>query len=223
MPTPQPPITIGELTNVPDFESEVSADWCQDATYRICHRFATIDIRDSSGLDDGSICRVAAEASTDAQFFHRVSGTWRSLIYGNNRPTSWTPTVQQNAATTNFAATGAQPSYTRTGRRITCEMTIAYTGASGGTAGSVIGISLPISGRSGYNPATPVGQAFIYDSSAAIKYRAMVVMNNTGQVILLTQHSNTDGYLGAVDFTAALAAGDQIGASWSYDAASTFT
>jgi hypothetical protein len=60
---PATPITIGELTNVPTFDSPITSPWAQDTTRRIVHRFSSIAARDSaypaSTAGTGAVCEVA--------------------------------------------------------------------------------------------------------------------------------------------------------------------
>jgi hypothetical protein len=62
---PQPPITIGELTDVPAFDSPIASPWAQETSRRIVHRFATTAERDSkypaATAGAGAVCAVAGD------------------------------------------------------------------------------------------------------------------------------------------------------------------
>lgn len=59
MPIELPPITIGELTNVPRPESGIRAAWAQAVSSRIIHRFASFAaMTASTGLPTGTTCSV---------------------------------------------------------------------------------------------------------------------------------------------------------------------
>ncbi len=61
---PSPPITIGELVDVPAYDSPIASPWAQETTRRIVHRFASTAERDAkypaAGAGVGAMCEVAA-------------------------------------------------------------------------------------------------------------------------------------------------------------------
>jgi hypothetical protein len=69
-----PPVTIGELTNVPAPGSPIQSAWAQSATNRILHRFATIAARDAGFTSpaEGTQCIVTA---TKRRYISR-GGAW---------------------------------------------------------------------------------------------------------------------------------------------------
>jgi hypothetical protein len=82
---PSPPITIGELTDVPAFGSPIASPWAQEATRRIAHRFATTAARDaaypanSAGV--GAICTVGSVLYTsDGSMWQGPLGAGANLI-----------------------------------------------------------------------------------------------------------------------------------------------
>lgn len=86
---PNPPITIGELTDVPAFGSPIASPWTQEATRRIAHRFATVAERDAkypaAGAGRGALCAVGAT-------LYVSDGTrWLGGHYGITA--GWTPGV----------------------------------------------------------------------------------------------------------------------------------
>lgn len=114
---PQPPITIGELTDVPTFDSPIASPWAQEISHRIAHRFATTAERDSkypaATAGAGAICAVAGDLyrSTGSRWigsgFAGVraqpltpqalgSGAWAAIYW--NRTTATDPLGMINAA-----------------------------------------------------------------------------------------------------------------------------
>jgi hypothetical protein len=59
---PSPPITIGELTDVPAYDSPIASPWAQEVTRRTAHRFASTGERDAkypaNTAGAGAICAV---------------------------------------------------------------------------------------------------------------------------------------------------------------------
>jgi hypothetical protein len=51
-----PPITIGEISDVPTVGSAIASQWAQEVTNRIVHRFANVAARDAWAAADGSMC-----------------------------------------------------------------------------------------------------------------------------------------------------------------------
>jgi hypothetical protein len=80
-----PPITIGELTDVPTPGSGINSPWAQEVTRRSAHRFASIAERDAkypaASAGAGALCWVTA---TGANYFS--NGT----KWAENIPTSGT-------------------------------------------------------------------------------------------------------------------------------------
>lgn len=70
-----PPITVGELIDVPAPESPINAAFMQEIANRIVHRFATVPAMDASALANGSVASVAGV------LYHRVGGAsgWVAL------------------------------------------------------------------------------------------------------------------------------------------------
>lgn len=59
---PALPITIGELTDVPTYDSPIASPWAQDATRRVVHRFSSAAERDSkypaNTAGAGAVCTI---------------------------------------------------------------------------------------------------------------------------------------------------------------------
>jgi hypothetical protein len=90
-----PPITIGELTDVPAPGSQIAANWAQEVSARIIHRFAN-----KAAIDAWSTAPNGARA---VQLDSHVE--WRRVTGGWSRVTPWTQT-QAGTATPAGAATG---------------------------------------------------------------------------------------------------------------------
>jgi hypothetical protein len=127
--------------------------------------------------------------------------------------TTYTPT---------FTQLGAVPKttlayYLQIGKFVHGYFQLTVTGA-GGTAGNAIIIGLPVAIRSGFNAFTPIGSSTVYDASSGVVYPGLFNMSG---YLPVTQTANTNGtqYLGINNFGAALATGDIVGASFTYEAA----
>ena len=70
-----PPVTIGELTNVPAPGSQIAAQWAQDATSRIVHRFANRTALEAWAAPAGSF----AVTLDDVTLFRRKGGAWSRI------------------------------------------------------------------------------------------------------------------------------------------------
>lgn len=91
-----PPITVGELANVPAPGSGVSSAWAQQATNRIVHRFATVAARNTAW--------PAATAGNGAFSVTLDTGTLWQVVAGAWVPmagplTAWTRPTFQNSWT----------------------------------------------------------------------------------------------------------------------------
>ena len=127
--------------------------------------------------------------------------------------TSWTPAITQNGAVT---SSNTRSRYARYGRTIHFSLSVSITGT--GTGGNAVGISIPVTAAAN---GLVCGQGIIYDSSAGINYYGIAYLFST-TVMTLGPAAATTGALelGAQTFTAALASGDLINISGTYEAAS---
>jgi hypothetical protein len=126
--------------------------------------------------------------------------------------TDYVPTLTQGATvtkTTNYSR------YRRSGRQITVELFLVVTGA--GTAGNVLVIGLPVAAFAA-GPSAGVG--VIFDASAGLNYGGVAAITATTTVSLLPTSADSANYLGASVFVAALAVGDVVLATLTYEAAS---
>jgi hypothetical protein len=76
-----PPITVGELVDVPAPGSAIASAWAQEVSNRIVHRFATIAARDAWAAANGSLCFT----TEGTQLWRRAAGAWVpvSEVFGN--------------------------------------------------------------------------------------------------------------------------------------------
>jgi hypothetical protein len=72
-----PPITVGELTDVPAPGSPIASQWAQEVSNRIVHRFATLTALKAWSAADGSI----AYQTDRNRIWQRMGGAWK-LIAG---------------------------------------------------------------------------------------------------------------------------------------------
>lgn len=151
----------------------------------------------------------------DLDKFTVYSGAaWSSIGPLHGPMTSYTPTLVQSGTVTK---TVTRARYSRMARTIFGDFNLAVTGP--GTATFPVLVGCPVSAFAGAGTNDVAGAGFVRDASANIKYRGQLVFIDVDRFQFLTQHSTTDGYLGNIDFTAALASGDQITGSFRYEAA----
>jgi hypothetical protein len=129
--------------------------------------------------------------------------------------TTWTPTLQQAGVVT---ATVTHAVYGRWGRLIIASFRLTATGA--GSANFAVQVSLPVTAA---RSAGVLGTGVIFDTSATLSYTGNAVLSSTTALQFEGQGGgvspNTLGSTGSY-FTAALAAGDVVTATITYEAAS---
>jgi hypothetical protein len=113
-------------------------------------------------------------------------------------------------------ATVGQASYFRAGRLIVATCAMNVTGS--GTGANVVTVSLPVTASTS-SVNTCLGSGFIFDASAPLKWKGLPVLASTTTLKMMTVHSATDNFLGATDFTAALAVNDVVSVLIAYEAA----
>ena len=150
---------------------------------------------------------------TDTDYYMGYSGSaWE---YGTKLGAwdSWTPTLTQNNVAVTKTTTYAR--YRRVGRGVDYQVSLACTGA--GTAAQAIRVGLPpplavVTG----NIVNGVG--YVFDASANLAYRCFVLPLSTTQAFLYPTDGTVSDVLGVTGFTAALASGDVISYSGTYEA-----
>lgn len=126
---------------------------------------------------------------------------------------TYTPTWLQGA--TNITKTVSRGHYMKIGRTVHLEVGLVATGA--GTANNRITVSLPFTGVAGFTPV----DSFIFVDAATAIYNGIVVPHSASAVRFFSgQNPGTDLGLTGGGFTAAIAAGDTLSFSMTYEAAS---
>lgn len=122
---------------------------------------------------------------------------------------TWSPQVTQNVG---VAGTVSLARYTRIQKLVIATFAISFTG--GGTAGTAVVITLPITANSTVNDQ---GSGFIYDTSAATMYSGTFVHNTTTSAVFVGDWAG-NGLWGNVP-NIALANGDLWRGTMIYEAA----
>jgi len=158
-----PPVTIGELTDVPAPGSAILSAWTQEVTRRSMHRFATIAARDAAypaaGAGDGAICYTA----DFGLMWTVIAGVWVAASPGRGRVAANVVTAAQGGFGTTPAAIATAVTYTFDGNRwveifASVPISIGATATVGITALLVAGVGtigscnlqLPTNGATGY-------------------------------------------------------------------------
>jgi hypothetical protein len=138
------------------------------------------------------------------------------LMHEGGAWTTWTPAVIQGATPT---LTVNSAVYARAGRMITFEVVVTITSTA--TGGNNIVLTLPVAGASRYGSlAIRFGRGAIIDTSAALSYEGpLVALGTTSVTIKDTNAGIASGMMGGSGFTAALASGDNVLYSGTYEAA----
>lgn len=153
---------------------------------------------------------MPASFPTAAQFnAHLRDNLNAAFPLGIDAWTAYTPTLTQLGAVTK---TMTYAKYQRIGRFVTVNVLLAITG-SGVVANAVL-VGLPVTAATSDGA---IGSGFIFDASASVIYGGIVDLASTTEVDLLSTSGN--GVLGAAVFTAALASGDTLSFSATYEAA----
>lgn len=169
------------------------------------------DLIAGTGADAFSKLTVGA----NNYFLQAASGQSTGLQWGGTYST-YTPTLFQNGTVTTSQATGR---FLQIGKLV---HGIVFLVASGtGSAGNRVKVSLPVT------PATqsvfsPNGNGILYDASSFNVYPCQIVCEDATYFNLTLTNAivaNGAQYLGVSQFTAAVASGDQIGFTFTYEAA----
>lgn len=125
---------------------------------------------------------------------------------------AWSPSVSQAGIA--VTATASNAGYFRAGRLITFNMVVTMTATSAGSGD--VSVSLPVAAATAN--AVLLGIGMINDVSASTFSLGFATPNGTTLMRFRSVSGNL--YLGNAGFTVALATGDVISASGSYEAAS---
>ena len=125
---------------------------------------------------------------------------------------SFTPEVTQLGS---VAVTNTRSRFARYGRTIVASFNVLATGT--GTAANGVTVSLPATAAAA---GVIAGVGSLFDASSSTRYPFQIYLNSTTVAQLWTTASNGASVaLGSAVFTAALAAGDIINATFTYEAA----
>lgn len=128
--------------------------------------------------------------------------------------TTYTPDLEQNNVAVTKTVTRA--TYMRVGRTVWVHVQLAVTGT--GTAAQRIDVGLPVTAAFGSNAC--IGSGYLFDTSATTNYPFVVLVLAGGtQVAFLPTSTDQANFLGSGVFTAALASGDNITFTATYEAA----
>lgn len=102
MPT-SPPITVGELTDVPAPNSPINAAYMQEVADRIIHRFTTVAAMNAWAAANGA---MAYSADTGKHYLRRA-GAWWPLVYEGSPGSVPTAALVDGSVTTPKLADGS--------------------------------------------------------------------------------------------------------------------
>lgn len=156
--------------------------------------------------------QLAYDRVLDKIIAQALNDSWQDVV-PLGAWTTFTPTLTQSATVTK---TVTYARYTKIGRLVIAQVALAVTGA--GTASNAVLIGLPVAAL---NSAAieDIGTGHIFDASAVLVYKGHATYASTTTIQLRPSSTTTTGVLGADTFTAALASGDEIGYSVTYEAA----
>lgn len=153
---------------------------------------------------------VAGELVTAALLNAHLRDNLNAVV--PNGPDGWssyTPTLTQSGAVTK---TVTYAKYMKVGRLVVANVLLAVTGA--GTAGVKIQVSLPVTPAFSASNAV-MGSFWLVDASASTNYSGAAVVE-PGALVIGIPNAAAAG-LGQASMTAALASGDTVGMSVSYE------
>lgn len=147
--------------------------------------------------------------TTPDQFVYYDGSAWLPIVQA--AWSTYTPTLTQSGTVTKTVTYAA---YCQIGKQVTCTVRLDATGA--GTGSNLITVSLPVTAAYAAS-ILPAGIFYFYDSSATTYYVGMAGLASTTTVA--GQRDGVAGRMGGTSPTAAIASGDQIGFSITYEAA----
>jgi hypothetical protein len=123
--------------------------------------------------------------------------------------TSYTPTLAQGA-TGNISKTVTYAKYMKVGRMVTVNILLAVTGT--GTASNFVSVSLPFTAAQAGNLIAGAG----WISASSVNYTGAAAINSTTTAAIIDDGGGS--FLGSSGFTAALASGNTVSLSLTYEA-----
>ncbi len=148
---------------------------------------------------------------TDTDLCYIYNGGWVRFGAGGAW-TSYTPTLTQSSAVTK---TVTYAKYEKVGRMVTVSVSLSVTGT--GVASNNVTVTLPFTAAAVEGLS---GSGFIFDLSASIVYPGILsgISTTTFGFYAADVQSGAGGYLGVGNFSAALASGDIIRGTVTYEA-----
>ncbi len=132
-------------------------------------------------------------------------GTWQT----------YSPTVTQSGTVTSFTTTSARYIYLNT-HMVQVDVLLIVNNAGGATAANKVTVSLPVTAVNAVN-VLPIGVANIYDASLGLMHHGLATIDTVTTVGFYATNSTFNGYLGTDAFVAALATGDYVTFSATYE------
>lgn len=151
---------------------------------------------------------------TDTDRYVGYDGSNWNTIAQMGAWTSYTPTLTQNNIAVAKTVNAAR--YQKIGR--TVHFVAKLTLTANGTAGTPVRVGLPIAAFDTTD--FYCGSGILFDASAAAVYRALLTKTGTNEVFLSPTNVTTADVLGVTAFSAALASGDVINITGTYEAVS---
>jgi hypothetical protein len=149
---------------------------------------------------------------TDTDLVYVYNGTGWEQVGGTGGWTSYTPQIDQGVST-NIAKTTNYAKWMRGPRRtITCNFYLTLT--AGGTAGSNVTVTLPVTAASS---SAAIGGGQIFDNSTSTRYAGSWVAVSTTQLTLVHDGGGGSGW--GVLPNLAIASSDQLQGTIVYEAA----
>lgn len=190
----------GAIADVVGTTGRIEANWGNAIRARVVNRFSTTADRDSaiSSPTEGMLCVVTGD---NAEYLYSGSA-WLRRDYVAR--TSFTPQIDQGASTNISKTVGVTKFWERPDvTHFTAWMTLS----AGGTAGSAVTVSTPVTyvGTAGLH----VGTGYIYDASVTTRYVVEVLYNSTTTVTFVADVTSAAGW--GANPNVALASSDQIG------------
>jgi hypothetical protein len=175
-------------------------------------RFASAAARDSA------LAAVLAEGQLayllDTNLLTMYDGSAWQEFNRNAARATYTPTLTQSGAVTK---TVTRATVIKSFREVRFDFDLTVTGT--GSAANDVSIELPNTAPAGLVGAV-IGGGLIYDTSSTATYPALLICTSTTGAKFLPSSAGGAAlaYLGSTGFTAALAAGDVVRGSGSYEA-----
>lgn len=148
-------------------------------------------------------------AAADSDLTGETPATW----------TDYTPTVKQSGTLNSVTVTRAR--YRQIGKMVWFVAFVVVANATGAVAGNTVEFALPVNASAAAHANIDViGVGSLFDSSANLVYRGNAYLSSTtGYALFQPTNDTAVGFLGQIQFTAALAVNDNIRIQGVYEAA----